>query len=246
MSLSWCWCSCCCCGSGSNQPGSRCHSDRHWSADAGSAVTSWATRTQRQSGAPSQTLTLLWSSWSWERQEGGTSGAERAGKLESCLMKGGAAWQLIPGREVSYVFCTEIHLETTNKPWETLNLKSILNGDILHFSWCVRHLQQVTFREAFLFLNKNKQNTGTDSLFWRAVMLLFPATGSGPDRKWLTHKGARKQDKGVGTVCLWKLHWKNEPDKHPKVCKYAKKKIKIYSTHCNPKPTVSGNTPWML
>lgn len=58
------------------------------------------------------------------------------------------------------------------------SLTSILNGDILHFpDVCVI---RNNFREAFLFFNKNKQYTGTDSSLREP---LFPATGSEPDRK---------------------------------------------------------------
>lgn len=121
----WCWCSCCCCcccgGSGSNQPGSRFHSDWHWSGDAGSVVTSWATRTQELSGALSQTLTLLLNSWSWEWERTEKS---RKNRKSGNVRKLGRKTKLFCERRhimtvnykegVSFIHCMGILLETTS------------------------------------------------------------------------------------------------------------------------------------
>lgn len=80
-SLFSCWCSCCC-GSGRRQPGSHFHSDQHWSANGGSAVTSWGNRTQEQFDALSQTLALLLSSWSWDRKEEWSRESKKVRKWE--------------------------------------------------------------------------------------------------------------------------------------------------------------------
>lgn len=129
LSWCWCWCSCCCCccgGSGSNQPGSRFHSDWHWSGDAGSVVTSWATRTQELSGALSQTLTLLLNSWSWEWERTEKS---RKNRKSGNVRKLGRKTKLFCERRhcmtvnykegVSFIHCMGILLET-NKPRECL------------------------------------------------------------------------------------------------------------------------------
>lgn len=144
VSLSWCWCSCCC-DSGSNQPRSRWHSDCQRSAGAGFAVTSWATRTLLQSGAPSQTPMLLWSSWNWVRQRQ-RAGTKQMGGKKRCFVKETIAWQLIPGREVSCVLYKTLFgvkwLLTSNQYWR---------GYSALFLMLVCHPQQVKFREALFF-----------------------------------------------------------------------------------------------
>ena len=68
-------------------------------------------------------------------------------------MKGGIAWQLIPGQEASYVCNVEIHLKTTNSDF------SASHQDWAGISCTFPDVRVIrnNFREAFLFFNKNTQ-----------------------------------------------------------------------------------------